>query len=171
MAKTTIFAARHEHRPQRKAAPKPKPAPMPPVLVNGTAIPEAEIGRELQYHPGGSLAQAWQRAATALVVRELLRQRCEELGIRGGSEDERIDALLRAEVTTPEPDEITCRRWYDQNRHKFAGREFPEAKALVTAYLRDMSWSTACSQYVRLLVGRARIEGLDLEGAESPLLQ
>lgn len=172
MAKTTIFAAQHHgHRHEaRPKAPKPKAAPMPPVRVNGAAIPEAEIGRELQYHPGGSLAEAWRQAATALVVRELLRQRCEELGIQGGSEDERIEGLLRAEVSTPAPDEIACRRWYEQNRQKFTGRPFFEVRDVVAAYLRDMSWGTACSQYVRLLVGRARIEGLDLEGAESPLL-
>jgi hypothetical protein len=174
MARTTIFAARHDHiheAPPRKPAAKPKAAPMPPVRVNGAAIPEAEIGRELQYHPGDSLAEAWRQAATALVVRELLRQRCEELAIPGEGEEERIEALLQAEVTTPEPDEITCRRWYEQNRHKFAGRPFLEVCDIVAAYLRDMSWNTACSQYIRLLVGRARIEGLDLEGAESPLLQ
>jgi hypothetical protein len=172
MAKTTIFAARHEHRhAERPKAPKPAAAPLPPVRVNGTAIPEAEIGRELQYHASGSLAEAWRQAATALVVRELLRQRCNELGIAGDGEDERVEALLRAEVTTPEADELACRRWYERNRHKFAGRAFLEVRDVVAAYLRDMSWSTACSQYVRLLVGRARIEGLDLEGAESPLLQ
>ena len=31
--------------------------------------------------------------------------------------------------------------------------------------------ATALRQYMRLLIGQAQVEGLDLEGADSPLVQ
>jgi hypothetical protein len=141
------------------------------VKVNGTVISERAIAGELQYHPAASLEEAWTRAATALVVRELLSRRAIELGIKQEGEEECIDALLAAEVHTPEADPETCRRWYDRNHGRFAGRAFDDVADAVASYLGDAAWVSACRQYVRLLVGRARIEGIDLSGAESPLLQ
>jgi peptidyl-prolyl cis-trans isomerase len=40
------------------------------------------------------------------------------------------------------------------------------AQAL-TAASRDAAWR----QYVQVLLGRAKIEGIDLEGADTPLVQ
>ncbi|HZD25824.1 MAG TPA: peptidylprolyl isomerase [Alphaproteobacteria bacterium] len=53
------------------------------------------------------------------------------------------------------------------------GRELPfeMAEPRIAAYLREASWRRAVAQYIRLLVGRAAIEGLDLAGADSPLVQ
>lgn len=53
-----------------------------PVTVNGETIPAAAIRAEIQHHgaPRGKPAQAWSRAAQALVIRTLLLQ---EAGRRG----------------------------------------------------------------------------------------
>src|SRR5512136_1498394 len=102
--------------------PKPKT-----VSVNGTVIPREVIAREVQNHPADKPILAWQAAARALVVRELLRQEAQRLGVeaeplrddegrRETEEEAAIRALIEREVITPEPDEATCLRFYEQNR-------------------------------------------------------
>ena len=61
---------------------------------------------------------------------------------------------------------------------KIAGRELPFELAAerIAAYLSERSWRQAARQYVQLLVGQAKIEGvpleaLDLVGATTPLVQ
>ncbi len=51
------------------------------VSVNGTAIPSKAITREIQYHPAGSPAESWQKAAEALVLRALLLEEAQRQGI------------------------------------------------------------------------------------------
>ncbi|WP_431777605.1 peptidylprolyl isomerase [Ottowia caeni] len=48
---------------------------------------------------------------------------------------------------------------------------FNEVRAQISSRLRLQSRSTALRQYMRLLVGQATVEGIDLEGADSPLVQ
>ena len=45
-----------------------------PAFVNGVEISDHAINAELQYHPAGSVEEAREAAARALVVRELLLQ-------------------------------------------------------------------------------------------------
>lgn len=53
------------------------------------------------------------------------------------------------------------------------GRPVPyeQARERIAALLAQQSRRTALHQYIRVLAGRARIEGVELEAAESPLLQ
>lgn len=48
---------------------------------------------------------------------------------------------------------------------------FDLARPLVEEFLRDASWRRAVAQFVSLVVGEARIEGIELNGAASPLVQ
>ena len=48
---------------------------------------------------------------------------------------------------------------------------FEAAEPLVEQHLITQSWQRAVSQYLRLLAGRARIEGLAIDAATSPLVQ
>jgi peptidyl-prolyl cis-trans isomerase C len=111
-----------------------------PVFVNGVEISDHAINSELQYHPAGSVEQAREAAARALVMRELLLQAADQLGItepdpaEQGQADERetddealIRTLLAREVTTPVPDEATCRRFYDSNLQRFRSADLFEA--------------------------------------------
>lgn len=41
----------------------------------------------------------------------------------------------------------------------------------IAAYLAESSWRRAVAQYVQLLAGRARVEGIDLGAADTPLVQ
>ena len=51
------------------------------VSVNGVAIARDAIVREMQHHPAPKPIAAWQQAARALVIRELLLQRARHLGV------------------------------------------------------------------------------------------
>ncbi len=48
---------------------------------------------------------------------------------------------------------------------------YEQVRAAVLQQLRQQSFATALSQYLRLLAGRARVVGVDLDAAETPLVQ
>ena len=48
---------------------------------------------------------------------------------------------------------------------------FDAVKSQIADYLTTAAWQRGVHQYLQLLVGRARIEGVTLEGAGSPLVQ
>jgi peptidyl-prolyl cis-trans isomerase C len=56
---------------------------------------------------------------------------------------------------------------------RIAGRQMPfeQVRARIAAYLEERSWRRAVAQYITLLAGQARIEGFDLPGAGTPLVQ
>ena len=116
------------------------------VSVNGVAIARDAIVREMQHHPAGKPIAAWQQAARALVIRELLLQRARvdrhDAGAdqrRGGRRETDEEAIMRAlverEVTVPEPDEETCRRYYENNRARFRSPDIYEASHILFAAL------------------------------------
>lgn len=118
------------------------------VSVNGTVIARAAIAREVQHHPASKPVEAWQAAARALVVRELLLQEAHRLGLPAepradadGRRETEEEALIRAvherEVTTPEPDVETCRRYYRQNCKAFRSAPLYEAAHILFAARRD----------------------------------
>ena len=96
----------------------------PRIVVNGTGIAQDEINREAQYHPASDLQQAKKLASQALVIRELLLQEAIRKGICSKEpdvkqEEDIIKALLDAEITVPEPDEKTCRRYFETHKKRF----------------------------------------------------
>lgn len=154
-----------------------------PLFVNQTEITDEQVFAEMQYHPAASAAEAQEKAAQALAIRELLLQEAARLGITAPDasatqevqEDYLISRLLEQEVLTPEPDEASCQRYYEQNRKTFCDAEgnpvlFEHVQPTIAAYLKEASWQTAVKQYLRILVGKARIAGIYLEGADSPLV-
>lgn len=110
---------------------KPVIAAKPKIIsVNGVTISRAAISRETQNHPASKPIEAWQGAARALVVRELLLQEARRInlepepmsddeGRRETDEEALVRGLVEREVVTPTADETTCRRYYDQNRRRF----------------------------------------------------
>ncbi len=108
---------------------------MDTILVNGAAIPPEAVAAEMQYHPAPNRERAWNEAATALVIRQLLLQEATRLGVAAGAdaaeeaggEETLVQALLAQEVTTPEPDEETCRRYWSANAAKFRAPDVYEA--------------------------------------------
>ena len=55
------------------------------IQVGNDTITAEAIARELQYHPAEQMDDAWQAAATSLVVKTLLEQRANELGIEAAT--------------------------------------------------------------------------------------
>lgn len=132
--------------------PKPKT-----VSVNGTVISREVIAREVQNHPAEKPILAWQAAARALVVRELLLQESRRLDIaaeplrdaEGRSEtpeEAAMRALIEREVVTPEPDEAACRRFYEQNRQRFRTGDLHEAAHILVAAPRGDTTARAAAR-------------------------
>jgi len=116
------------------------------VSVNGVAIARDEIQREMQHHPASKPIAAWEQAARALVVKELLLQRAKSLGLapepisdEAGRRETDEEALMRGvvehEVVVPEPDDETCRRYYERNGARFRSPEIYEAAHILFAAL------------------------------------
>lgn len=120
------------------------PAGQAPVRVDGHEIPFAAIAAEAQNHPAPDAAAAWQAAAEALVVRQMLLAEADRLGIEAGElhdeegrllarDDARIEALLAAQVRTPRADEATARRYYETHRARFVSPPMVEAEHILFA--------------------------------------
>ena len=116
------------------------------VSVNGVAIARDAIQREMQHHAAAKPIAAWQQAARALVVRELLLQEARRLAIvaeplsddegrRETDEEAVIRGLIEREVSVPEPDDETCRRYYERNRARFRSSDIYEASHILFSAL------------------------------------
>lgn len=115
----------HEHADE---GPRTLGQPAPAFLfVDDTAISEAEIAREMQFHRAMTPEKSRADAARALVVRELLRREVARLGLEdaaqpsGGepAEEACIRTLLEREVENRVPSEDDCRRYFAQNPERF----------------------------------------------------
>jgi peptidyl-prolyl cis-trans isomerase C len=116
------------------------------VSVNGVSIARDAIVREMQHHAAPKPIAAWQQAARALVIRELLLQEARRLalaaqplsdddGRRETDEEAIIRGLIEREVSVPEPDDETCRRYYHRNRARFRSPDIFEASHILFAAL------------------------------------
>lgn len=116
------------------------------VSVNGIAIARDAIVREMQHHTAEKPIAAWQQAARALVIRELLMQEARRLAIvaqpasdgsgrRETDEEAMMRGLIEREVAVPEPDDDACRRYYDRNRARFRSPDIYEAWHILFAAL------------------------------------
>jgi peptidyl-prolyl cis-trans isomerase C len=127
----------------RAQIPVGKPAA---VSVNGISIARDAIVREMQHHPATKPIAAWQQSARALVIRELLLQRARMIdltpepisdvaGRRETDEEAMMRGVVDREVTVPEPDDETCRRYYDRNGARFRSPDIYEAAHILFAAL------------------------------------
>jgi peptidyl-prolyl cis-trans isomerase C len=131
--------------PAASCAVKPAISARPKVVsVNGTIIPREAIARETQNHPATKPVEAWQAAARALALRELMLQEarrlqiepaptCDAEGRRETDDEALIRQLVEREVAVPEPDEVTCRRYFEQNRKRFRSPELHEVAHILIA--------------------------------------
>ena len=155
-----------------------------PIIVNDVEITDDEVHAEMQYHRADSLQNARHEAARALVIRQLLLQAAREADLLeeddftdAGKVEKKIDILLAREVSVPEADGSSCRYYYESNLERFVDRKtrahlpFEKVEEHIRKYLYTRSFKAGISQYIRLLAGRARIVGFDMEGSDSPLVQ
>ena len=111
------------------------------ISVNGHEIAESAVAAEMQYHPANNREAAWQAAATALVVRQLLLQEAARLGLAleegANGEEQLIQTLLAREISLPEVDDQSCRRYWRANAAKFCSPEVYEAAHILFAAAPD----------------------------------
>ncbi len=117
---------------------------MQTIKVNGVAIEPRAVAAETQHHPASAPERAEAEAIRALVVRRLLLDEAARLGLtpepardeKGRPEtdqDALIRQLLEQEVTVPEADADTCRRYFENNRRKFRSPDLFEAAHILFA--------------------------------------
>ncbi len=118
--------------------------PRQPVSVNGVVIGRQDILREARNHADLPAAEAWQAAATALVVRELLTQQARRSGVTGvpatdgegrteTDEEAAIRTLVEAAVTVPEATEEECLRYFAAHRSRFRSASLSEVAHILCA--------------------------------------
>lgn len=147
------------------------------VYVNEVEITAEDIGREMQYQPAPSRERAWQLAAQSLVIRQLFLQQAAENGYlesaepsSGETEAEAtaIDRLLGENISVPEVDEVTCRRFYDRHPDSFRDedsgerRAFDQVKPQIRDYLHTKAMRMAVAEYIKALSYEAKIKGIEL---------
>ncbi len=131
------------------------------ISVGGVEISPTDIAAEAQNHPAPSHEEAWTRAAEALVIRRLLLDQADKLGIEASDltaadghrlapDDARIELLLEQEVSTPTADDATARRFYDQHQERFSSPTIVEAEHILFAASPDDEFAYS------LAVGDAR---------------
>lgn len=129
--------------PDIRVPPKARPV-MKEISVNGVAIPESDILAEAQNHPADNPGAALRAAAEALVVRELLWQEAQRLGLdvepqRDGNgrvemaRDAAIRALIDRAVEAPVATDDECRRYYRRHPEKFRTEPLFEARHILIA--------------------------------------
>lgn len=113
-----------------------------PVQVGDHVITPALIAAEAQNHPAPDAATAWESAARALAVRQLLLAEADRLGIEAeaatdaqgrplAADDARIDALLAQEVAVPSATSAEARRHYDRHPGRFTTETLVEAEHIL----------------------------------------
>ncbi len=145
-----------------------------PLYVNKVEITDDAVFSEMQHHAAPSREEARDEAAKALLIRELLRQEAVELDLLDDNADDAaievaILALMEQKVAAPTATEDACRRYYDQNIHRFTVSEtsdipqpFDTVKGRIENYLHTQSMRHGIQSYILDLSMKARIAGFDL---------
>ena len=145
------------------------------VTVNGKKITDEEIYQEMQHHPADSVEAAADKAAKALVIKELLLQEAINLNVQvdgvdsgdGNYDAALIDALFTEVIKTPELDDNSIGRFYQNNIARFKqadGAIMPldTAKEFIEEYMMENFWQNSIREYIRKLALDAKISGVTL---------
>lgn len=110
---------------------------LPDITVNGRRLDKNRLAREIQYHPAASFGEALHQAASALVLRELLRHEVLEELKAGKKEEEAIAALIEAATPAPEVSPADCERFYQQNPQRFSTAPLMRVRHLLLPAAKD----------------------------------
>ena len=149
------------------------------ISVNGVVIPRAAIAQETQHHPASKPLDAMKAATAALVVRELLLPEARRLAIpaepasdgegrRETDEEALVRGLVEREVRTPDADEASCRRFYEQNRRRFRTPDIYEARHILLPANKADSEEIAQAILAQLAVAPAEFATLALAHSACP---
>ena len=99
------------------------------ISVNGVEIDDRQIELELPHHKGA--ANPLKQSVHEVVLRTVLLQEADRLGIAGSDDDARIEALLTQEVSVPQADEQACLTYYRNHPDKFTRGALVEARHIL----------------------------------------
>jgi peptidyl-prolyl cis-trans isomerase C len=180
--KHTLIRTASEEEPQAfsgcSRGPMPaarRAASAPPVFVNGVAIPETAIAQEAQNHEASTGPEARAAAARALVIRELLLQRAQALGMAPepkrdslDREETQTEALVRQvlelEAPAAAPTEAECRRVYEASISYFTAPEIFEASHILFAVEDDGAEASSAAREQAAEAIAALSSGADFAG-------
>lgn len=146
-----------------------------PVFVNKREISDDQVHAEMINHPAPDVDAARLEAARALVVKQLLledaarREMVSAKDIDQISEEQAeaiIQQLLDDVITTPDADEETCERYYEQHKGRFMDHKIDKVipydlvKPHIVQYLEDKAFHAAFNAYLDTLMANAEIVGL-----------
>lgn len=114
-------------------------AALPEITVNGVSITESDLANELQYHQNPNFELVVQQAGQALVVKELLMARAKVLNLFSETDPEELvlQKLIASEVTTENPTEQDCVRYFENNPERFTSDPLIEADHILLAAAKD----------------------------------
>ncbi|MFA5662814.1 peptidylprolyl isomerase [Castellaniella sp.] len=95
------------------------------ITVNDARITEAQIVAQARLH--AQEANPRLAAGQELVLRELIRQRAQDLDLFADNDESLLSAVLAHDVQTPRADEASCRRYFDQHPDEFREGDVVEA--------------------------------------------
>lgn len=101
------------------------------ITVNDVMISEEDILAEVPRHEAEENPRL--AAGQELVLRELIRQRAQELdlALSPDTDGELMATVLALDVQTPQADEASCRRYYDQHLEEFREGDLIEAEHIL----------------------------------------
>ena len=145
------------------------------IYVNHKLIPEEMIGQEMQYHPAQSKQEAWQKAAEALVLRELLLQEAYKQKVAAVDNDEAqlIDDLLAQMIVVPPAEQAECVEFYQAQAHRFIDEQgqnlaYADVDLLIKVELAARAGRQALNVYLTSLVAKSDVKGLVMGKAWLP---
>ena len=99
------------------------------ISVNGVEITDDAIERELPHHQ--QAPNPVKQAVNELILRTVLLQEADRLGITAEDDDARVEALFTQEVRVPQADEATCATFYRNQPALFSNGEMIEARHIL----------------------------------------
>ncbi|HZW21646.1 peptidylprolyl isomerase [Noviherbaspirillum sp.] len=107
------------------------------ISVNGVEITDDAIEKEIVHHQRAE--NPLKETVHELVLRTLLLQEADRLGMDGADEDARIEALFAREVRVPEADEAACEAYYRNHQARYTYGELVEARHILFQVTPEVS--------------------------------
>lgn len=99
------------------------------LSVNGVEIDDCQVERELPYHR--QAANPLKQTVHELVLRTVLLQEAQRLGIAADDDDAAIEALFSQEIRVPGADRASCALYYRNHPEQFTSGEMIEARHIL----------------------------------------
>ena len=99
------------------------------ISVNGVDIEDSLIELELPHHQQAD--NPLKAAVHEVVLRTVLLQEADALGVAGEDDDARIETLIAQQVHVPDPDTAACATYYRNHPRQFTRGEIVEARHIL----------------------------------------